>query len=216
MAAPRAPLPPLPEPAGPALVRESFDWAWAPGLTESEVVIPNYGTLRESFSGYALQRLGTVVPFLVPALDAHGRTNVACAAGAVRLWVTPYWSSRGLPGGTGPGTDARLVELIVADRQGTAAVWSLQITPDGTAVVLLGHGEGGPVPLLKAPLDWLAGQAHCVVLSYGPQTALFLDGQLTATGPGTLAAPASVAALVWGSTATGDLSAGADLDEPAG
>jgi len=211
LAAPRQPLPPLPE-AIPPLYRETFDWALRSGASEAELMIPNYGTLHESFSGYALQRVGPVTPLIVPAIDGPGRTNVACdAAGAVRCWIIPYWSSQ--PEGKGPGVYARLAELVVADAKGSAAVWSLQVAPDGAGLVLLGTSDTGPAGLLKVPICWTAGQAHCVVLNYGPKTELFIDGQLAASGGETLAVPAKVAALVWGSTAAGDLSAGADLDD---
>lgn len=211
LAAPRQPLPPLPE-AIPPIYRETFDWALKAGSSDAELVVPNYGRLHESFSGYALQRVGPVTPLVVPAIDGNGHTNVACdTAGALRFWTIPYWSCP--PQGPGPGVYARLVELIVADNQGSAAAWSLQVTPDGTAVVLLGHTEAGPVELLKTPIHLLSGQAHCLVLNYGAKTELFVDGQLAGTGGGTLAVPPKIAALVWGSTMSGDLSAGADLDE---
>jgi hypothetical protein len=70
-------LPPFPEFAGPPLFHENFDWAYSYGLTNAELFIANYGTLRESWSGFALQRSGTVAPFIVPALDANGHTNIA-------------------------------------------------------------------------------------------------------------------------------------------
>ena len=63
LARPRPPLPPFPEFIGPILFHEDFDWAYYAGLTDDEVVIANYGTLRESWTGMALQRSGTVTPF---------------------------------------------------------------------------------------------------------------------------------------------------------
>ena len=48
LARPRPPLPPVPEFIGPILFHEDFDWAYSVGLTNDEIVIANYGTLRES------------------------------------------------------------------------------------------------------------------------------------------------------------------------
>ena len=81
----QAALAPWPELTGPVLFHETFDWASYPGLTDDEVVIANYGTLRESWTGMALQRRGTVTPFLVPALDANGHINLASHAGQTHL-----------------------------------------------------------------------------------------------------------------------------------
>jgi hypothetical protein len=54
LARPRPPLPPFPEFAPPQLFHESFDWAYAYGMTSTELTFANYGTLRESWSGMAL------------------------------------------------------------------------------------------------------------------------------------------------------------------
>lgn len=58
---PRDPWPPLPE-FSPVLYHESFDGIYSYGMTNAEWVIPNYGTIVESWSGYALERAGTVTP----------------------------------------------------------------------------------------------------------------------------------------------------------
>lgn len=209
-ARPRDPWPPLPEFA-PVLYHESFDEIYTYRMTNAAWVIPNYGTLVESWSAYALQREGTVTPFIVPGLDSAGHTNIA-PEGALRLWVKPYWSSA--PDGTGPGTDARVVELEVAGGKQAAAVWWLQVNPEGTVVSLLGQSDTGPVTLLKAEICWQAGQWHQLCLNYGQkETALYVDGTLAAEGTGTLKVPPKVAALVWGSTLDGTESIGGELEE---
>ncbi len=122
LARPRPPLPPFPEFAGPVLFHEAFDWAYSVGLANDEVVIANYGTLRESWTGMALQRSGPVTPFIVPALAPSGHTNVAShATSAVRFWLTPYWASPAA-GGTGPGKEATLLELFATDGQDAASL----------------------------------------------------------------------------------------------
>ena len=144
LAHPKPPLPPLPEFAGPVLFYEDFDWAYSVGLTNDEVVSANYGTLRESWTGMALQRSGPVTPFIVPALGPTGHTNVAShTESAVRFWLTPYWASPAA-GGTGPGKEATLLELFATDGQDAASLWSLRTTPDGSGLRLIARGDAGP------------------------------------------------------------------------
>ena len=66
-AMPRAPWPPFPE--QPAIFCQAWDEFYFAGETNSELQIAGLGTLHESFSGYALQRVPDVIPFVVPALD---------------------------------------------------------------------------------------------------------------------------------------------------
>jgi hypothetical protein len=211
LARPRDALPPMPELA-PILFHENFDYVCPDCVTNARVTIPNYGELVASWSWYALQRSGTVTPFIISAVDSAGRPVVACDTGALRFWLKPYWSSA--PDGTGPGKNARLVELVVAGGKQVATVWWLQVSPDGSALSLIGQTDTGPVELLKAGIDWQAGESHLVTLDYGPKgTALFIDGQLAAEGEGTLAVPPKVAALVWGSTLAGTETADGEMDE---
>ena len=71
LARPRNSLPPMPEFAR-VLYHESFDWIYSFGMTNAEFVVPNYGTLQESWALYALQRLGTVTPFICTCAGFHG------------------------------------------------------------------------------------------------------------------------------------------------
>ena len=86
-AMPREPWPPYPE--SPALDQACFDENYFPGQTNSELVIFDLGFLDESWSGYALQRAGeSVTPFIIPALNAAGTTNISSdTGGALRWWV---------------------------------------------------------------------------------------------------------------------------------
>lgn len=211
-ARPRTPFPPFPELDGASLFHEGFDWVY--GTTNAEVIVPGYGTLRESWSGYALQRSGAVSPFVVPGVDAEGCTNVAShsQAAAVRFWLTPYWASQSA-GGAGPGAGVRVVELVAAGSKGAAVAWSLQVTADGNALVLLDESDTQPVELLRVPIAW-ESTAHCIALNFGPSgTALFVDGQWSAQGEGTVAVPPTMAGLVFGSSWAGNASAEGDLEE---
>src|SRR5262245_50747199 len=99
LAKPRPPWPPLPE-FVPILWHDGFNVGYFYGITNAQLSIPDYGQLIESWSGYALQRSGTVTPYIVPAVGSTGHTNVACDTGTIRLWLKPYWSSASLTNGT--------------------------------------------------------------------------------------------------------------------
>ncbi|MCU0783343.1 MAG: hypothetical protein MUF81_04695, partial [Verrucomicrobia bacterium] len=207
---PREPWPPLPEFA-PVLYHESFDEVYSYCTTNAYWVVPDYGTLIESWSGYALERAGDVTPFVVPGLDAAGHTNIT-AEGALRFWVKPYWSSA--PDGKGPGKDARLVELLAVGNKQVLVIFSLQVNADGTVLSLVSESDKGPMNLMKSEICWPAGQWHQVVLNHGPKaTTLHVDGELVGESEPVLTLPPQAAALVWGSTADGTDSFEGEFEE---
>jgi alpha-tubulin suppressor-like RCC1 family protein len=215
-ATPRPPLqPPLPEMA-PVLYRATFDEPFHAGVSNEAVVIPGYGTLRESWSAYSLERVGEVVPFIIPGVDEEGLTNLAGANGAIRLWVKPWWSSAPGPDGKGPGHVARLLELSVVGKEQSASVWSLSVSAEGTAISLVNSAEKESPVLLAANIAWPAGTWHQVVLNYGgngkPAT-LFLDGELASEGEGVLSVPPGVAALTVASGIDGNESIEGEIEE---
>lgn len=152
-ARPREPWPPLPELA-PVLYHESFDGIYSWRMTNASWEIPGYGTLVESWSGYALQRCGDVTPLIVPGVDSSGHTNFA-PGGALRFWLKLYWSSA--PDGKGPGHNARLVELFAVGGKQAVGVFSLQINADGTVLSLVTETDQGPATLIKSEICWEAG-----------------------------------------------------------
>ena len=214
-ALPRSPFPPVPE-AG-VIFHEGFDGFHSIGSGDARAVIPGLGTLVESWSGYALQRAGTnVLPWILPAVDPDsGHTNLTCDAdGAIRFWFEPHFSSASIAGGTGPGGTAHLADMVATSTGGTAVLWSLQISQDGRLLQLVGYGDGGPIPILSTPIAWQARQSHNLALNFGPHgAALFIDGQVVAQGAGTVAIPASVGALVLGSSIAGTDTAQGAFDE---
>jgi len=212
VAAPRGLPPPMPE-IVPVIYYEGFNEAYTNGMTNSQITIGNF-TLVESWAGYALQRSGsTVTPFVVPAVDTNAHVNVTCDAGAIRLWFKPYWSST-TTNGTGPGDNARLLELAAVANGQSLVVWSLQANPNGTALNLIGESDNGPVVLINTPINWQTNQSHLIVLDYSTnETGLFIDGQLVSEGAGTEAIPPSFGELALGSTLAGLNTAGGDLDE---
>jgi hypothetical protein len=212
-AMPRSPLPPYPEQA--PLYYEGFDEEYFAGQTNSELLIAGLGTLEESWSGYALQRVGDVIPFVIPAVDSTGHTNVSCdTAGALRFWISPYWTSSSVASGASPGTTATVLELDAVNGTQSAVAWSLQISADGNTVSLSSQTGAGLQMVLQAPIAWQAGTWHNVVLDFGPQgSALFVDGMLSAQASSLPSIPPSVGQLVIGSALAGNAAAGADFDE---
>ncbi len=155
LAAPRLPLPPIPEFAS-LLYHESFDALFSNGITNAQVTTDKF-TYAESWSGYALQRVGDVVaPFVVPALDFKGHTNLACAADTIRAWFKPTWSSAATGLGVGSGTVATLLALDVVGKDESANAWSLQINPDGNTLSLIAQSDSNPTVLLETGIRWSA------------------------------------------------------------
>lgn len=214
LARPRAPMPPLPDSA-PVLYHDRFDWAYTPGMTNEAVAVPGYGLFVQSWSGMALERAGVAVaPYLLSGVDAKGKPFFSADTGAVRLWFTPYWTSASQPGGTGPGAQARLLELLAVSGQDQVTVWVLKISSEGNFIELVAQNGAAAVPLLKAEIAWQAKESHQITLNYGPKaTALFLDGKLVAEGNGTLAIPQSAAVLALGSSLGGAETVGGAFDE---
>ena len=137
-AAPRPPLPPIPEFAS-LLYHESFDALYSSGSTNAQVITDKF-TYAESWSGYALQRAGdAVMPFMVPALDAKGHTNVSCSQGTIRFWFKPAWSSAATGQGVGPGAVATLLALDVVGKGESANAWSLQVSVDEFDYVIINN-----------------------------------------------------------------------------
>jgi hypothetical protein len=195
---------------------ESFDEAYAASATNSQVALGQY-VFDDSWSGYALRRCGSsVTPFVVPAIEpSTGQTNVSGTQGTIRFWFLPKtWVSASVAGGSGPGAISTLLELDAIAKNQSANVWSLQTSPDGTALSLVTQNDRNPTVLLQAPLAWQANQSHLIVFNYTQsKTELYLDGQLVEQGPGIPAVPPQVAYLFVGSSQAGSSVAGGDFDE---
>lgn len=211
---PRLPMAPVPWQA-PVLWHESFDTPYYAGDRGSSSILTASGELVASWSGYALRRGGVLVPpFLIEGVEAGGQTRLVPGDGALLLWFSPEWSSASLPGGSGPACSARLVELAAVGGGAAQVLWSLQINPDGSTIRLLSSSDAGPVQLLGTGVAWLSGEPHLLGLSYGTNgTALFVDGQLVATGGSTPGVPASVVVAAIGSSLSGTEPAGGLIDE---
>ncbi len=210
-ASPRIPCIPVPE-IVPILYYEQFDELYSWWMTNSAVTSGDF-TFVQSWSGLALDRSGSATaPFVVDGVDGSGHTNIA-TAGALRLWITPDWTSSSLSGGSGPGAYARLADLNAVGSGGAIVAWSLQVSGDGSSISLIGQSYSGPALLLQTNIAWAAGTAHCVILNFGTNTELYLDGELATQGAGTVAVPSSMAELSLGSSIGGGEPAQGALDE---
>jgi hypothetical protein len=89
----------------------------------------------------------------------------------------------------------------------------LQVSADGSTISLIGQNDSGPALLLQTNIAWTAGAAHCVILNFGTNTELYLDGELAAQGLATPVVPAGMAYLSLGSSISGGEPAQAGLDE---
>ena len=213
LAIPRPPMTAMPEFLR-TTFSEHFDDQYTKDATAAEIVLSGTGTLRESWSGYSLQRARTVVPYVIAGVDSSGHTNVTSVLGAVRLWVKPYWSSATTSGGKGPGHPAQVLELSVVGQQQAATVWSLQVSADGSAISLVSAEDKDTGVLLKAAIAWREGEWHQVILNRSEQgTTLILDGEIVAEGAPVLAVPPNTAALAVGSSLLGTESFEGELEE---
>jgi hypothetical protein len=181
-AMPRPPLPPYPERY---LQAWRFDDpAW--------LITGGWGTLaalnlqqRESWSGYALDLSGPgPALFVLPAKAPDGQPNLTLDSSTVRFYFAPDWSSAALGGG--PGGEARLLEFGAWSDQGQQSLAWLGVDGMGTTMRLMVQGAVEPVEILRAPLQWAAGEWHQVALVWSGKESivLYLDGQVVAVGAG--------------------------------
>jgi pimeloyl-ACP methyl ester carboxylesterase len=168
---------------------------------------------QESWSGYSLVRESLPsAPVIIPPLAPSGRTNFVAAAGAVRFWVSPNWTS-----GSGPGRFARLVEL--GDYSGTKPQvrWSLYVNESGDAIYLSGQTQNGAADLIKVGVRFEAGDWRLVTVCYSTtNTEIRIDGETVGIGEGILPPPVWAAAnlgLVVGSDVLGLDGADAQFEE---
>jgi len=210
---PRGPLPPPPE--RPAIWQESFDEDYFSGETNVELIVPGFGFLDQSWSGYALVRTGgAVVPFTIPALDSTGHTNVSSdTAGALRFWVEPAWASQSA-NGTGPETNAVLIEFDASSAGETAFAWALEVSADGNTLALVAPTASEIETLLQSQISWQTNESHCIALDFSTNgSELYVDGQPVAQSVPLPSVPPSIGELTLGSTISGSNPTEGILDE---
>lgn len=205
-ATPRPPGPPWPEEG--MLRRLSFDEAYY-----STNAVIDTSLWAESWSGYALSRIGgSVVPLTMPMATTNN-WNMTPDQGSIRFWYAPCWNSD-----AGPGHEAVLAQLSVVSGQNSAQLWSLDIVSDGSGVALYAQGNEGVETCVAANISWASGQWHLITLNYsGSQTALYIDDILVSSGSALPSLQNSVAAangvLTVGSALSGSQTSEGLIDE---
>ncbi len=121
--------------------------------------------------------------------EADGHTNLAVESGSVILWFAPGWASANTnQNGSGPGDWGRLLEVGAYSTNASYGWWSLYFDSGGTNIYFAtqtNSGDGSAVILLSAPINWATNIWHSIALTYSTtNTALYLDGKLSASGAG--------------------------------
>lgn len=204
IAAPRLPQPPWPQPA---LRIYGFDAAYWQAPWSATALYEAEGTFAESWTGYSLVRDGFgLTPVVVPVEADGQRPTFALGTGAVRFWISTSWSTAGKESeGTGPGRWARLLEMVSVSGKLPEVKWSLGVNEAGDTICLAGSSGGVMQDLLKAPVQFAAGDWRMVTLCYSPtSTVLQVDNEIVAAGDG-------LAPLMWWETNALGLVIGSDV-----
>ena len=117
-------------------------------------------------------------------VETSGNANINCRNGTVRFWFKPDWSSAN-QGGTGPGSNGRLIEVGNHNPANTSGWWALYLSSDGTQLLFGSSTNGAGATMLAANISWTSNQWHQIVLTYTPtNSVLYLDLQLATNGAG--------------------------------
>jgi len=124
-----------------------------------------------------------------PFSEGYG-VNFTWRSGTVRFWFQPNWSSVSA-GGSGPQNWAMLFD---AQRKNGNERWRLRVNPEGSVLQLLTTSSSGTVTInLQTSISWRSNQWYQLAVTYSPaSSALYLDGQLVATGSGMIGLGAQV------------------------
>ncbi len=149
-----------------------------------------YTFMGNIFGSYSLSLDSTNPAWLrYNVQENDGTTNLSVAAGSVTMWFSPNWASATTNhNGAGPGDWGRLVEIGSYTTNADYGWWSLYFDSGGTNLYFSAQtnsSDGTTVTYLSAPIDWATNEWHNIALTYSAtNTALYLDGQLAASGAG--------------------------------
>jgi hypothetical protein len=120
-------------------------------------------------------------------METNGATNLTMQIGTVTMWFAPNWASATTnQNGAGPYAWGRLLEVGSYTTNANYGWWSLFVDGGGTNLHFCAQtnsGDGALTTYLSAPIDWATNVWHMIALTYSAtNTALYLDGQLSATG----------------------------------
>jgi hypothetical protein len=121
--------------------------------------------------------------------EADGNTNLTVREGSITMWFAPNWNSVGdTNGGAGPGDYGRLFEVGSYSDDSSIGWWSIFTDSGGTNLYFAAQTNdlsSSMTVYLSAPIDWKTNYFRFIALTYSEtNSALYLDGVLSATGPG--------------------------------
>jgi alpha-tubulin suppressor-like RCC1 family protein len=139
--------------------------------------------------------------------------NINCQNGTIRFWFKPDWNSTTTNAGTGPSSDASLID--VGNRPGDR--WALILNTNGTQLSFITQTNGVAQTNCSAQIQWSSNEWHQIVMAYTQtNTGLYIDGIITASGTGLLIVPESIirrSGFTLASDADGLSQANGSLDE---
>ena len=146
----------------------------------------------EDWSGTALQVDSTNAAWLqYHVVENNNHTNLMCTQGTVRFWFLPNWLSNDTnQNGTGPRDYGRFIDVGTWTNDASLGWWSLYLNSDGTSITFSSQDDGQGTNYLSAPISWDSSTWHLISLTYSvTNTALYIDGELAASGDGVLYVP---------------------------
>ncbi len=146
----------------------------------------------EDWSGTALQVDSTNAAWLqYHVIENNNHTNLMCTQGTVRFWFLPNWLSNDTnQNGIGPRDYGRFIDVGTWTNDASLGWWSLYLNSDGTSITFSSQDDGQGTNYLSAPISWDSSTWHLISLTYSvTNTALYIDGELAASGDGVLYVP---------------------------
>lgn len=183
------PLPPLPPmPAGRLLDVWEFSGTNFLSLRDAAPISLTNVTLVPTWAGNGLQVDSTNASWINYAVvEPSGRTNLDVAQGTIEMWISPDWNSSDGLAAWGVILEAGNWDTNLASAIGA---WGLFISPDASNLYFSAQTNGVITNYLSAPINWTAGDWHHIALTYSAtSSALYLEGQLVANGPGVTVIP---------------------------
>jgi hypothetical protein len=117
--------------------------------------------------------------------ESDGHTNITVSRGTVMMWfASTSWASTNEPGGTGPGTWARLLEIGEYTTNASYGWFSLYLDPAGANVYFSSQtNNGSQATYFSAPVDFKTNRWHHLAVTYDSTNCdLYVDGELVTNG----------------------------------
>jgi RHS repeat-associated protein len=163
------------------------DWV---GLQGQLPISTNHLALVAGLSQNAVSVNSTNAAWLTYA-DTNANTlygNINLRQGSLKVWFKPAWNSTTTNSGTGPQSEARLLEV---GTKGSTMFWGLTLDTNGTTLSFKtpsGTNGTGLTNNLSATVRWTSNDWHQICLTWTPNvsngSALYIDGQSVTNGTG--------------------------------